>query len=255
MRLRMSWRPRWTGGALLLLLAAAPAAADWLVTAEGGRVETKGTWKVKGKLVVFETKDGALASLRLTEVDLEASAQVTQDAVKAEEAKAQQPENTEPARRKSVRVITDADVAHVEPAAPPAEEAGEGKEDDAGKEPEPRPRGPIAAGPQSVVVDTWERLDLPDKTGIEVVGELENKSDEIATGLQVVLTLLDGARQIIVSNEAQLTDSAVRPGGRTRFRVVFPGTFSFAEASFDVRANGLKVKAAPTVDENAETPP
>ena len=34
-------------------LFAAPAAADWLVTRDGGRVETKGPWKVKGKLVVF----------------------------------------------------------------------------------------------------------------------------------------------------------------------------------------------------------
>jgi len=39
----------------LVLALALPAAAraDWLVTTEGGRVETRGPWEVKGKLVVF----------------------------------------------------------------------------------------------------------------------------------------------------------------------------------------------------------
>src|SRR3954449_11180111 len=61
--------------------AYAPARADWLVTREGGRVETKGPWQVKGKLVVFaRAGDGSLASLRATEVDLDASAKATTEA-------------------------------------------------------------------------------------------------------------------------------------------------------------------------------
>jgi len=66
---------------LLLLEAAMSARADWLVTREGGRVETKGPWQVKGKLVVFtRAADSGLASLRASEVDLEASAKATADA-------------------------------------------------------------------------------------------------------------------------------------------------------------------------------
>jgi len=76
-------------GLLALALSAAaalPAHADWLVTHEGGQVETKGPWQTKGKLVVFtRADDGALASLRASEVDLDASAKLTAAAkVKAE---------------------------------------------------------------------------------------------------------------------------------------------------------------------------
>lgn len=251
MRLAKSYRRLpWTGGVLALLLAGVPAAGDWLVTREGGRVETQGKWMVKGKLVVFETKAGALSSLRLAEVDLEASAQATQEAAEAAQAKALELEKPEAPRRKSVVVITDADVAHVEP----ADETGEGekKEPAAASEPAQRPRGPVAADPQSVVVGTWESRDLPDKTGLELAGEIENKSDEIATELQLVVTLLDNAKQILDSGEAVLAVPALRPGGKTGFRAVFPGTFSFAEATFDVRSKGLKLKVAPEEDKPRE---
>ncbi len=66
---------------VLGLLAFAPAAAaDWLVTADGDRVETVGPWEVKGRQVVFRDAAGKLASLRLTEVDLEASRAATAEA-------------------------------------------------------------------------------------------------------------------------------------------------------------------------------
>jgi len=38
------------GVVVALFLMAAPAVADWLVTLDGGRVETKGGWQVKGKI-------------------------------------------------------------------------------------------------------------------------------------------------------------------------------------------------------------
>ena len=67
--------------ALAAILAAGPALpakADWLVTREGARVETQGAWKVKGKLVVFHTSTGKLSSLRVAEVDLDASRRATE---------------------------------------------------------------------------------------------------------------------------------------------------------------------------------
>jgi hypothetical protein len=56
-----------------LAAAAAPAAADWLVLADGGRVETAGPWEVRGGLVVFTLANGTLSSVRASEVDLPAS--------------------------------------------------------------------------------------------------------------------------------------------------------------------------------------
>ena len=64
----------------VLLFIAGPAAADWLVTREGASVETRGAWRQEGRLMVFTLADGTLASLRLDEVDLEASRQATEGA-------------------------------------------------------------------------------------------------------------------------------------------------------------------------------
>jgi mycoredoxin len=101
-----------------LLLAAGAARADWLVMADGTRVETRGEWAVKGKLVVFTGAAGALASLRLSEVDLEASRAAT--AAAAEEARRAREAAAKPdppaARPGPVLVLTDADVGHVDAA-------------------------------------------------------------------------------------------------------------------------------------------
>lgn len=59
---------------LALLLAAAPAGADWLVLKNGTRVETLGPWNEKGKQVVYTTvAEKRLVSIRASEVDLTAS--------------------------------------------------------------------------------------------------------------------------------------------------------------------------------------
>src|SRR5689334_14665868 len=95
---------------LLGLAIAAPARADWLVTRDGGRVETRGPWKEKGKLVVFTKADGTLASLRLSEVDLEASRKLTESA----KVQAEKPPAPEPPKKK-LAVLTDADFKKATP--------------------------------------------------------------------------------------------------------------------------------------------
>ena len=65
-----------TGSPLLglLLLAAAPAAADWLVFQRGGLQETRGGWQVEGGQVRFHGPTGTFLAVRADEVDLAASA-------------------------------------------------------------------------------------------------------------------------------------------------------------------------------------
>ncbi|MCB1032359.1 MAG: hypothetical protein KDD47_00815, partial [Acidobacteria bacterium] len=112
----------------LLLATAAfvaiPAGADWLVLKDGSRVETRGAWEVKGRLVVFTSADGSLASMRTNDVDLGASEQATEAALNQADA-ARRLEVEEPlpgsARKAPVLVLTDADVAHVVPDAEAAE--------------------------------------------------------------------------------------------------------------------------------------
>jgi hypothetical protein len=94
-------------------LTAPVAGADWLVTRAGERVETEGSWQIKGRMVVFTQPGGTLASLRLSEVDLEASRQATTEAADAAEATAAATPpmpSSAPAPRRPARVITNADV-------------------------------------------------------------------------------------------------------------------------------------------------
>jgi hypothetical protein len=250
---RPTRRPRWAGAVLALLLAAAPAAGDWLVTREGARVETKGPWKVKGKLVVFTEKGGRLASLRLSEVDLGASENATRDAV-AEAAKPKEEVAGQPARRKSVRVVTDADVGHVDDPAPDAAE-GEGDKE----KPKADSAAPAPETGNSVVVTNWKRFDLPGEEGVGITGELRNQGKDLATNVRVTVLLYDEAREVLGSDDAILgngSNNALRPGGTLSFRIEFPGVFSYAKAEFNVTSMGLKVKPAdPKAIEDGAPPP
>ncbi len=100
--------------------AAVPAArADWLVTRAGDRIETDGGWEVRGRMVVFTRPDGVLSSLRLSEIDLDASAAATAEAAAAEVAPAGVTEDapSRTARRPVRRVITTEDVGEGTPGA------------------------------------------------------------------------------------------------------------------------------------------
>lgn len=101
---------------LICWLAAATAHADWLVTQAGERIETRGGWEVRGRAVIFTRPNGTLSSLRLSQVDLEASAEATERAAAAADAAdAAPPQPSAP--RQPVRVITTEDVGEGQPGA------------------------------------------------------------------------------------------------------------------------------------------
>lgn len=54
-----------------------PAAADWLVTVDGRRIETQGPWQIKGKAVLFTQTDGRIDQLPRNYIDFEASERAT----------------------------------------------------------------------------------------------------------------------------------------------------------------------------------
>ena len=113
-------------GALLAVVSARPAAAEWLVTSEGARVETRGPWQLKGKLVVFTSADGTLYSLRQNQVDLAASKRANEERQKMVVEDISHPAE----KRKAVRSITDKDFTHSGAAAVDAKpaDAKDGKE-------------------------------------------------------------------------------------------------------------------------------
>lgn len=215
--------------AAALLSLAGPAAADWLVTREGGRVETKGPWQVKGKLVVFTLPDGKLSSLRLSEVDLDVSRRATEEAAAAAQAPPPAPPPAKP--RESRVVLTDESfrrVAPPEPAAPaaPGEETKDGETEEANK----------------LAVASWQRAEGPNGS-VVITGTVRNDAPDQVIGSAVTVHLYDETGKLLVSGDAVLS-STVLPGGQTgSFRAEFPDVFTFAAVKFDAR--GLHVRSTP----------
>lgn len=212
--------------AALCGLAGLPVSADWLVTREGAKVETKGPWQVKGKLVVFHLADGSLSSMRLTEVDLDASRKATEEAVRAKaEAEAARAKPVE--RKAPVLVVTDKDVRHVEPsAAPAAGAAGE------------------AAPADGVAVANWDRAPDPGDGHVVITGSLVNSSSTTtATGITLNVVLVDEAGNPLGTAQAVLTSNVLPPGQQSGFRAEFPNVFTFSNLKFEPKS--VKLETAP----------
>lgn len=230
----------WVLAVVVTLAVAAyfvPAAADWLVTKEGDRVKTDGPWKVDNRLVVFKRPDGTYASIRVSDVDLEASERLTEEMAAAERApKAADTQEEEPARRKSVMRLTDRDLPPVGRGRGASDEtssggasdersSGGGAADAAGQD-----RGELR--PLEVV--SWRESETSGTGGIEFVGRVRNRSQRTALGVTVLVTLFDPEGEEITDTQAQITAQSLPPGGTAGFRASFPSVFSYARAEFGV---------------------
>jgi|CXWL01.1.fsa_nt_gi hypothetical protein len=204
-----------------LLTALTPAEADWLVTSTGSRVETKGAWKVKGKLVVYTDPTGRLSSLRLSEVDLDASTTATTEAA-TPAAKA------EPPAKAAVR-LTDADVGHVNVAADEAEADA-----------------PAAAGKAEgrLAVTKWS--DETTNGGLVISGELSNPTDATATAVRLEVQLYNEAGLPVAKVAAAVDTTTLPKGQSTHFRAAIPDLKSFASVKFDANATFFGATPKPT---------
>lgn len=101
--------------ALLAALVLVPEVrGDWLVTREGQRIETRGAWEVRGRMIVFTAPAGTLSSIRLSEIDLDASRRLSEAAQRAAEEAAAAAEPAEDGPREPVMTLTDRDVGRAE---------------------------------------------------------------------------------------------------------------------------------------------
>ena len=190
-----------TGLALGLLSAfAGSASADWLVLKDGSRLETKGGWQNRGRLIVFERSTGGLASMRADEIDFEKSQEATAASLRPAPPA---PTAAPAALRAPVLVLTDDNV----PKAIPAEEAD--------------PGATSAAGNMTIRVTNWDRLDSDN--GIEVAGVLRNESDGVAERITVRVVALDDQRQVIGSAGANVAIGELGPGQTSSFRALLAG--------------------------------
>lgn len=198
--------------AALLAAATGPAGADWLVTREGGRLETQGPWQVRGKLVVFHTPAGVLSSMRLAEVDLDASRRATAEAERARQAEAAR---KAPAKKASVLVVTDDKVRHVEPGG----------------------AGGAPAGPASAIrVSNWERTTDPTDGHVIITGTVQNTAGAEATDISLTVRLLDAAGKTAATGQGLLSSATLPPGQQTGFRVDFLNVTTYADVKFEARA-------------------
>jgi hypothetical protein len=217
------------------------AGADWLVTKDGARVETKGPWRVEGRRVVFTTQaTGTLASLRLADVDLPASERATAEAKASAETAAGAKAQPETAK-KPVKSFTDKDFSHTEPAAEGTEEGGEA--------------AAAAQAPPSTTVQVVEWSSETRSEGRQVIikGSVRNNGTEVATAVAVSVRLIDEQGQLIGTREAQLLTRALRPGQDTTFEATFTDVLTFADAAFEVRS--VPLLARPKPEEETPSPP
>lgn len=221
--------------AVALLL---PAAADWLVLRDGSRVETDGPWRVESRLVAFKRPDGTFASLRLSEVDLDASRRVTLEEAERSVAAADAAP-AEPAREAVVR-LTERDLPPVDRplrAEPEEEDAEEATE----------------AGPPPLEIVTWREVGEIDGTGTEIVGTVRNNSTSLAIGVGVTAALFDADDEEVARTQAIVTSTALQPAQTSAFRASFPGVYQYFRV--ELRAAGSLVTTERPDAEEPESPP
>lgn len=214
-----------------------PATADWLVTRDGTRIETEGPWTVESRLVVFKRPNGTYASMRLSEIDLEASERLTLEMAEA----AKRPKEPEEARerRESVARLTERDLPPVGRPQPPqpAEESADATDGGEGSTASDPEEPDEAARP--VEVSAWREVTTTDDPGVAFVGQVRNPTDHVAVGVTVTVTLYDSEDEEIASTVATLTGDTLPPRKNGGFRASFPGVYYYARADFDVSADLL----------------
>ncbi|MEM7480609.1 MAG: FxLYD domain-containing protein [Acidobacteriota bacterium] len=213
-------RTRWFALVLIVALWAPVASADILVLKDGTAVQTEGEWEVKGRLVVFTSAAGTLSSMRLTEIDLDASRQATQEALRA--AMAPPAESSPEERPKAVLVLKDGDVPK---AVPPAAD-GEANE-----------KAVEGTASGTVEVIEWN-VDLPsDRDGAVVSGRLRNNGSTIAVGIQLEVLAYDSDGTLLGKMAADVVRRPVAPGRVVDFEALFRGIYNITAAKFVVQSD------------------
>jgi hypothetical protein len=225
--------------ALVATLAAgapSPAAADWLVMADGGKVETDGPWKLEGggRLVVFTRPDGTLASLRASEVDLTASDEATRE---AEQAKRDAAEAKQTARRESVARLTESELPNAgrlvrreldndgEATVSGDAVAGEGDEDAATDESSADRE--VGVDDSGLQVTTWSDVSTVGGNGTELFGAIQNVSEDTVAQIGLDAFFYDESGELLYQGQGTLTATSIPDGRQVNFRVVAPGVYSY----------------------------
>ena len=193
------------GWVVYLMAAALPAAAEVLILRDGGRVVTAGRWTVDGGVVVFTRPDGSLVSIRLKNIDLDASRSNGGEAgLPGMETPSGAPEA--PARsRRPVLVLTDRDVPRATSGVAPTD----------GR------LGGTTSGHRASPVEVESWIEREEAGGMEVVGNLRNRSRAAQRLYGVSVDLRDGDGDMIQSVYVLPKERLLAPGATTAFSARF----------------------------------
>ena len=224
--------------AVAALAAAAPAPADWLVTKDGARIETKGAWKVQGRQVVFTMPNGTLSALRAEEVDLDRSAVVT---AQAAEAAVKVEEPAPEVRRAPVMTLTERDIPpSANPEMPvdslPEAEAG-GEAGEAGEE------GAAESAPgtsSDLEVLSWDKAPTTSGDGLQIAGTLKNSGNSTITSPSLMVMVYDEDGRLLATAEGTVNSGVIQAGRTANFRVALPGVTDFVGIKFDAQGRGFR---------------
>lgn len=218
--------------------------ADWLVTVDGQRIETKGGWETKPSSVEYHDTAGVLRSLPLRAVDLDASKAATaQQAAAAEKApmKAEEPARSLPTQKRtgaSALTLTDSDVRHVARRPEGESGGGEGEQEtaDAGDKEQ--------SADNPLQVSDWQELRRPN--GLRIAGTLANTGPDMATLARLEVTILGPEGKLAATSRAVLTSTTIPPGQSTGFYVDFDGQQVQTGARFSPAAEFIVTHRSPT---------
>ena len=225
--------------AAITLFLVGPVRADWLVTEDGRRIETQGSWEERGELLVFHLADGTLASMRKSKVDLEESARVTQAAMEQDKQPAEAPPS---APEKAVFVLTDADVGHVRdrgPIDPPVE--GEQVSETA------PPQNPVE-------VSGWRSADLDSGDGMVITGTARNLSQNTVAGLSLEVVILDVDGDVQATAPATLGATVLAPGQSCTLTADLIGVFDITAVRFNFDFTPVRTDSAPAAAQSTQRP-
>lgn len=221
------------------LIWATVAPADWLVTRDGGRVETQGEWRVDGRRILFTLPNGTLSAMRVSEVDLEASRDATEEAKRPPVAE----EAAEKPKPEPVLVLTNKDIPQA---------AGDSTIGDSEGE------VPSTSGADLRVVD-WSVEE--GNGGVRLVGRLENGTDRAHSGISIRVEVRNDEGETLATSSATVTRETLIAGGITTFEARFagyselPGQPTFAVDSRESRRSRAEAEADEAGDEAASDSP
>jgi hypothetical protein len=231
--------------ALSVVASTAPAAADWLVTRDGARIETRGPWRVEGRKVLFDLPNGTLSMIRVDEVDLDKSAVATAEARTA----ATNPEPVAEPKKEPVLRLTEKDIPPMGAAALAAALA----------EDETAEAAPAAEGGTALEVISWEKTEAGGGEGVDVFGTIRNNSPNMIVSPTLVAAIYDSDGGLLATNSGVVNAPSIAAGKTANFRVTFNGLTDFAAVKFDAQGRGYKQRTdaeagQPDESEEAEAP-